>query len=75
MAGPSEPESEFKQGMADSPEGHPLVVFLINAVLSTGFATTVIYLAALVGVIEFTLQAVGLLTLVTMAATYLFVQV
>ncbi len=66
MADPGGSKSELEKGMEASPSGHPVVLFGLNAVLSTLFAFLTLYLGSLVGVTEVTPIRVAMLTLILM---------
>ncbi|OYR41153.1 hypothetical protein DJ82_01195 [Halorubrum sp. Ib24] len=68
----SEEEKGIREGIEES-EGDPRLILLLNAVLSGGFAWTVLWGLDRAGMATLTAANVGLLALVIFAATYLVV--
>lgn len=60
----------LEEGMRDSPDGDPRVLFVLNVVLSSVFAYTVLWLTDLVGLTTLTLERFLVFTLVMIAITY-----
>ena len=58
-----------KEGMEGS-SGNPVVLFVLNVVLSVTFAYILIYLSDLVNVTTFGWEQVGTLALILIAITY-----
>ncbi|WP_418281862.1 hypothetical protein [Halorubrum sp. DTA98] len=65
-------EKGIREGLDDS-SGDPRLVLLLNAVLSTWFAWTVVWGADLLGLLEYSLTNVGTLALILFALTYVVV--
>ena len=70
----SEPDEEsiegLSEGIQDSPQGDPRVLFVINLLLSGIFAYTVLWLSDLVGVTSLTLERFLLFTLILVVVTH-----
>lgn len=63
----------FREGM-ESSQGDPRLVLLLNLVLSTAFAWTVVWGLDLVGALEFSFATVATGALLVFALTYFVVQ-
>ena len=59
----------IKEGM-ESSEGNPVVLLVLNVVLSAFFAYTVLWLSDLAGITEFTLQRFVGFMLIIMVLTF-----
>jgi len=59
----------LKDGM-ESSEGNPVVLLVLNLLLSAVFAYTVLWLSDLAGITEFTLERVLAFTLILMILTF-----
>ncbi|MWV63505.1 hypothetical protein GRS48_01515 [Halorubrum sp. JWXQ-INN 858] len=68
----SEGRKGVRAGVEES-KGDPRLVLLLNAVLSTWFAWTVVWGADLLGLLEYTLTNVATLALLVFALTYVVV--
>jgi len=68
----SEEPKGISEGLADS-KGDPRLILLLNAVLSSWFAWTVIWGADLLNLVEYTLTNVATLAIVLFALTYVVV--
>jgi len=68
----SEEPKGIREGIEES-EGDPRLILLLNAVLSGGFAWTVLWGLDRAGMATLTAPNVGLLALVIFVATYLVV--
>lgn len=62
--------SDIAEGMSDSPEGDPKVLFVLNLILSVTFAAVVIWLGALVGIGTFEWSRVAVFAVFLMILTY-----
>lgn len=60
---------DLKEGI-ESSEGDPRVLFVLNVILSTGFAYLILIAADLVGMTTFTLERLAAIALVLIALTY-----
>lgn len=74
MSDPADSKSDLERGMEASPSGHPVVVFLVNVVLSALFASLVVYVAAFVGLAAYTPRNIVGVTLVVVILTHLLVR-
>lgn len=61
-----------KEGLKDS-KGDPRLILILNAVLSTWFAWTVVWGADLLNLIEYSLTNIATLALILFALTYVVV--
>ncbi len=68
----SEEPKGIREGLEDS-KGDPRLTLLLNAVLSTWFAWTVIWGADLLNLVEYTLTNVATFAIVLFALTYVVV--
>lgn len=68
----SEEQKGIREGIEES-EGDPRLILLLNAVLSGGFAWTVLWGLDRAGMAALTAANVGTLALIIFAATYLVV--
>lgn len=69
-----DPDSDLKAGIQASPDGNPLVVGLLSAVLSAIIAYLMLWAASFVGLVEFTTGRWVLLVVVLMASSYIVSQ-
>ncbi len=72
MSDSDEPERGFADGIASS-KGDPRVLLLLNAIISTMFAWTVVGGLSILGVVEFSALNVATGAIVVFALTYLVV--
>lgn len=60
---------DLREGMSSS-SGHPVVLLVLNVVLSTGFAYLVLWLTAFANLTTFSWERVAVLALILIAITF-----
>jgi len=69
MAGPDGEREGFKEGL-ESSDGHPVVLVLINAVLSVTFAWLLVWGASFVDIVQFSTTNVAAVAIAVFVFTF-----